>query len=230
MTSPPLDRVTNTPEAFTANQSGQLTPAQQQTLLRNLDYDLHPPIEWPALTQDWQLAIVGLIVGWVLSFYIGLPLWIMGLFSLLAGVAYIGEAVFKWGGLNRSEQAKLKLARQRLMTGDYQIKSWQGVARFEVSWQMYWYLGKQQYRRVHFIQTPLQEFPVSEALWLQFSAYAQEGLILHYLTEPLVTLLSVGLIPPPEPPTDAELASVIGFGDDGELIYEEQGENNRNTT
>ncbi len=29
---------------------------------------------------------------------------------------------------------------------------------------------------------------------------------------------------------EAELASVIGFGDDGELIYEEQGENNRNTT
>ncbi len=107
------------------------------------------------------------------------------------------------------------------------ITSWQGSARFEVTWQTYWYQGKQEYRRVHFIQTPLHEFPVSEALWSQFSAYADDGLILHYLTEPLVTLLSVGLIPPPEPPTDAELASVIGFGDDGELIYEEQDETNR---
>jgi len=110
----PLDRVVNTPEAFTANQSGRLTPAQQQTLLRNLDYDLHPPIEWPALTQDWQLAIVGLIVGWVLSFYIGLPLWIMGLFSLLAGVAYIGEAVFKWGGGKPCSNGVVLIALNRL--------------------------------------------------------------------------------------------------------------------
>ena len=66
-----------------------------------------------------------------------------------------------------------------------------------------------------------------EALWSEFSAYADDGLILHYLTEPLVTLLSVGLIPPPGPPSDAKLASVIGIGDDGELIYEEQDENQR---
>jgi len=62
-------------------------------------------------------------------------------------------------------------------------------------------------------------------LWDQFRNHAEDGLILHYLTNPLVTLLSVERIlldEPPEAPTDAELATVIGIGDDGELIYEEQ--------
>ncbi len=117
----PLDRLANTPEAFTANQSGQLTATQRQALLRSLTYDLQAPIEWPPFTHDWQLAAGGLILGWFLSFGIGLPAWIMGLFSLLAGVVYLGEALSNWLGFIRSKRADLKIAQRRLMAGDYHI-------------------------------------------------------------------------------------------------------------
>lgn len=68
----------------------------------------------------------------------------------------------------------------------------------------------------------MHQFQVSKALWEQFRTFADDGLILYYLTEPFVTLLSMERIPMSEPPTDAELATVTGINEEGELIYEEQ--------
>jgi hypothetical protein len=71
------------------------------------------------------------------------------------------------------------------------------------------------------LKTPYDRFQVSRQLWDHLQANT-DLMTLYYLTRPVTILLSVKRIPRPIAPTDTELATVTGIGDDGELIYAEQ--------
>ncbi|HUN05844.1 MAG TPA: hypothetical protein PLQ56_04565 [Aggregatilineales bacterium] len=222
----PLGANENTQEGRLANIRGELSDQQKTRLLHEVDMSRQPVFKWPSL-QGLPLFLLSLFIA---SFTVTtsdleqwIPVW-LGL-ALLVGAAY--GAVKLWTQLRfiLRERPQLMSIHQRLTANDYQIESWEGPVQFIIHPKPYSIDGKQVYQDTHFIQTPLHSFPVTKTLWDQFRNHAEDGLILHYLTNPLVTLLSVERIlldEPPEAPTDAELATVIGIGDDGELIYEEQ--------
>jgi len=220
-----LDVHENTPGALDANRAGYLATQQHEKLLRELEAAKRVYWSWPPLQPVWNGVISVFVFGWlmVVGLESGVLIGLMAFASALAALGYVGQAL--WQYLHpRLQHPALDRARERLEEKDYQIESWEGSVIFMIN-PVPMGIGpdrKQHYTDTWIIQTPMHQFSVSRALWEQFRDAAKNGLILYYLTEPLLTLLSIERIPIAEPPTDAELATVIGFGDDGELIYEEQ--------
>jgi hypothetical protein len=217
----PLGVIENTQEGRLANARGELSDQQKTRVLLELDMTRQPVFKLPSL--QGLLVLLSLFMA---SFAYttsdleqSIPVW-LGL-VLLVGAAY--GAVKLWTQLHFT--LRERRMHQRLTTNDYRIESWEGPVQFVIYPMPNSIDGEQIYQDTHFIQTPLHSFPVTKALWDQFRTHAEDGLILYYLTNPLVTLLSVERIffdDPPEVPSDTELAMVIGIGDDGELIYEKQ--------
>jgi hypothetical protein len=134
--------------------------------------------------------------------------------GLMGGVGYrmlrqrrqsASEAARPQRAVNIDEQLK------RLQSEDIHIETYAGAVTF----------SKHSRHRVFWLDTGKHQFPISEALYLTLHPHADK-LIVHYMLDPFVALLSVEPAPPPPPPTEEELANVIGIGDDGELIYRDE--------
>jgi hypothetical protein len=115
--------------------------------------------------------------------------------------------------IHRSERARWSAVLEDLQAHRYQIESYEGSVEFAVY--------PQEQGATYALVTPTDVLPVLQSVYDAFHARS-DNLMVHYLSKPVVTLLSVAVIPVAEAPTDAELTTVTGIGDDGELIYEEQ--------
>lgn len=223
-----LDITENRPDGQAANERGELTNRQRNWLLRQLEDSDQPNVPRAtngALVAGFLFVIIGLIWNTLqyprLADYRQLEIIALGVLLYL----YLAIALSGRTRLHHRTQVRppLQTARQRLANGDYQIESWIGPVRFVIYPPGAYRVGDvESARDTYVIETHLHHFAVSKALWETLRPYAENDFTLHYLTEPVVMLLSIVHIPRSEPPTDAELASVIGISDDGELIYEEQ--------
>lgn len=106
---------------------------------------------------------------------------------------------------------------RRLEVRDFLMESYDGPANLE----LYPEDRSQDAHEKHHIRIDDYSFPVTVALWMALRP-DQNNVRLHYMVDPFVALVSAMCIPRVQSPTDEELAHVIGIGDDGELIYEEQ--------
>ncbi len=235
-----LDITENRPDGQAANERGELTSWQRNWLLSHLNSP--PQLRIPFSTENVKIAGVVSPIMMVVSVIMlsGLSGRILTVSSMLSAIV-LGAAVFigiayrptfsaLWQRYRFYKQAELYLwnAHYRLTHDDYQIESWEGPVRFVIyppgAYRMF---DMESAEDTYAIATPLHIFAVSKTLWEALRPHAENDFTLHYLTEPVPALLSVAQIPLSEPPTDAELASVIGIGDDGELIYEEQNQQAR---
>lgn len=231
-----LDITTNTEEGRLANERGDLTMQQYEWLVKQLKNPFQPPTPLPTkneMAEQRSSFIIMLVTSAVVSGLIegghpGSGLAAFLLFQILYLVMYLFSTlsiVRLWNRLRYFTRMgpHLLKARRQLANGDYQIESWDGQVRFDMypprAFEMF---GTTSAEQTYVLKTRVHTFPVSKALWDALRLDAKQDFSLHYLTEPFVTLLSVVPILRSEPPSDSELASVIGISDDGELIYEEQ--------
>jgi hypothetical protein len=223
MDSIPLEFTENIEEGRLANERGELSDRQRTYLLREIAFRSKPPLFWSPVPDLWVFPLSIPLSGFVILLATRQLNWIPAWLALSALLVafYLFTAVRGRWRFTRQERPRLDSARHRLQHDDYWLESWEGpvsfVIRPEAQWMTQYTVDR------YLIETPLHSFPVSKALWEQLRPQAEGDFTLHYLTEPLVTLLSIEPISLYEPPTDAELATVVGIGDDGELIYEEQG-------
>lgn len=233
-----LDITENRPDGQAANERGELTDWQREWMIRQLKKPR--PARILLLPHDTTIAgITSLIVTVFLTFVLGTVFKPADLFlvvSLLVGMLVFLRIAYhdNIGALQNRRYFSARLrphlwnARQKLAKDHYQIESWDGPVRFVIYPPgAYWMAGIESVEDTYVIETPLHIFAVSKTLWEALRPHAENDFTLHYLTEPVPALLSVAHIPLSEPPTDAELSAVIGIGDDGELIYEEQNQQAR---
>ncbi len=235
-----LDITENRPDGQAANERGELTDWQRDRLVNQLEYPYKPPI--PHLTDVAKIALLvavylAILIGgmWsrltypLLSDYRSLVFMAIGVLICLGiGCWGILGALWKWLRYRTQVRPHLQDASHRLANTDYRIERWQGPVRFVIyppgAYRM---AGIESVEDTCVIETPLHHFVVSKTLWEALRPHAENDFTLHYLTEPVPALLSIAHIPLSEPPTDAELSAIIGIGDDGELIYEEQNQQAR---
>jgi len=247
-----LDITTNTEEGRLANEHGELTTQQREWLVNQLKKPYQPPgsfasknVKFTKQVLAIMMVITTLVVAEVSASILArlsgsswiAPVLLINAFHILFYVLLYIIFIAYWPAIKRLWKRlryitrigpHLWEARRKLATGDYQIESWDGPVRFETypayGFEMF---GTTSPEATYVLQTQSHTFPVSKALWEALRLNARQDFSLHYLTEPYVTLLSVVPMLRSEPPTDAELASVIGISDDGELIYEEQNQQAR---
>jgi hypothetical protein len=230
-----LDITENRPDGQAANERGELTDWQREWLVKQLKNPRQPRILLSA-----ENANIAETAGLVLFVAVGFVLkeltrnqltmfsWLLAIvlsMLLYVGIGHRGtiRALWKRRRFSARIRPPLRNAYLKLATGNYQIESWNGPVRFIMfppgTYHMF---GIESFEDTYVIATSMHNFPVSKAMWESLRPHAENDFILHYLSEPVPTLLSIAHIPRSEPPTDAELSAVIGIGDDGELIYAEQ--------
>lgn len=235
-----LDITENRPDGQAANERGELTDWQRERLVNQLEYPYQPH------TRSFTVAAtIALTIAVSLAIFTGMMWsslryprqWHYRFIQAMAfgvlicfGIGCSGIFGMLWKRLRYRTQVRphLQDASHRLANADYRIERWQGPVRFVIyppgAYRM---AGIESVDETCVIETPLHIFAVSKTLWESLRPHAENDFTLHYLTEPVPALLSIVHTLRSEPPTDSELSAVIGIGDDGELIYEEQGDQNR---
>jgi hypothetical protein len=219
----------NNEHALIENADGRLTERQYQRLLAEI-WDAQPtlvslvPTRLVAtVSEGVMLAALALVPLGVFLFAFDLlneegvlPAW----FVLLIVLVVLGIPLLMWWLLNARQQfSKWRTAHQQVANHHYRIEGFQGQIRCAI----YPNPRGQVYGDKYVVSTPDHEFEVSQALYDYIRPYS-EDVTLYYLSEPFTTLLSIEPTPVQEAPTDDELARVVGVGDDGELIYEDDDE------
>jgi hypothetical protein len=210
-------------EALASNRKGKVLPLQEERLMTAFGQAVPPNLPQDA---PWWLLIA--VLGAALIIWIALTgdfLW-NGSSSLIVGgtvglllpltMRYLLHIIHVQAALEES-----RFARRRLEGGHYDIDSWDKPVELYAEeprrWRR-WLLGQ---RVTYWLVTPMHRFRIPQPLWDHLRRDG-DGMTIYYLSKPLPALLSIHLIPRPDPPTNAELAAVIGLTDEGELIYEEQ--------
>jgi hypothetical protein len=212
--APPIIVDGYVPAGWESNRDGRLHPEQQAKLVQQLTTAAKPvPASNDVLAA---LVLLGIFAGPVILMTDGgMRSFVATLTVILAVLITVlmlrGQRTRAAAG--RLEQARWSALLQDVQAGRYQVTRYEGPVEFAVY--------PQEQGQTYALVIPSDVLTIPEATYTALSAYAS-GLIVYYLTSPVLTLLSVEQIPVAEPPTDAQLAQVTGIGDDGELIYVEQ--------
>ncbi len=213
----PLGFTDFTDDDLAANADSELTPEQIARLITEIETQVRAGIvqrHWIALAA-MILILAGCVISWLMNTAMNITdaqlllfvISILGIFGVAANLAFPPETA--------------NPTLDRLRAFNFEIAGYGGPAEFVII-PSYTRLGK--YQDNYLVRTEAGSFTVTRELWEDLRN-SSNHVRLYYLTYPLVTLLSVEpIMLPSRPPTDAELANVIGIGDDGELIYEEQDE------
>ncbi len=205
----------NTEEGFLANEAGYLSPGQ----IARLHHDIGQS------QSNWFLISPPLLTILAAVLFVCGPLTLAQLLSnaqsLIVPLELIAGVVAGMFFVYQAYVMRYQAMRRALQTGDFRYHTYTGPAEFisipsSKRWQ-----AAHRHHDAFFIRADDHLIPVAQSLWDGLRP-AADGLIIHYLTHPFLSLLSIQPIPAEEPPTDSELAKVIGIGDDGELIYEEE--------
>jgi hypothetical protein len=204
-------------EAVALNANGTLTPEQHERLVTAARAQ-YGTILTPRL-QPLRIASLFTFVVLYFAQFFSLAVrnsdWLspLMLLSLLVLAITFLYPYYQW----QSSASRSLL--HRLEMEDLETDSYVGPVRFDIVPSETGYRIMDTY----WLVTDTQRFPVTREVWESLRPHADQ-IRLNYLTDPFIALLSVEAVTGPEPPTEAELATVTGIGDDGELIYEEQDE------
>lgn len=200
-------------DALVLNTQGDMTPEQHERLLTAAKAQ-HDAILMPK-TQPLRIASLFTFVALYFSQLTVSADWLAP-FTLLSLLILAITFLYPYYQWRVSPMSNLL---QQLEAHDFEIETYVGPARFDILPSETGYRMDDTY----WIVTETQRFPVTREVWESLRPHADQ-IRLNFVTNPFVALLSVEAVTGPEPPTEAELATVTGIGDDGELIYEEQDE------